>query len=331
MRTGQMSDPAIEHGLNVQPTVGHSQAKAAFVEAWQDSRLHHAWMLTGPQGIGKATLALQLACFVLERGRLPLEHCHTGRAASQIRSGAHPAFRRIAREVQDNGKLRKEITVEPVRSLTPFLGLSAADGGWRVILIDALEDMNRTAANALLKMLEEPPGQTLFIGTSHAPGRLLPTIRSRCRRLALQPLTDDECALVFAREQAAAPSPEDAYMLLAMAPGQPGVALKYAGLDLATLATAIDRMIDRGEAGVAVGLAAQLSVAKAQPQYEAFLDLALSRIARHATRCSGAGLAQALSVWEKARALAASAIPLALEPQLVVHDMAGLLVSLKHG
>src|SRR5215813_4967550 len=179
--------------------VGHPLAEQALLRAWRSSRLHHAWLLTGPRGIGKATLAFRFTRYVLaggERGLFAegpdtLEVPPTAPVFRQVASGGHPDLLTIERGYDEKrDRYRTEIVVDDVRELGGFLHLKAAAGGWRVVVIDSVDELNRNAANALLKVLEEPPARALILLVSHAPGRLLPTIRSRCRRLTLGPLDE---------------------------------------------------------------------------------------------------------------------------------------------
>lgn len=181
--------------------VGHGAAEAELLDAYRSGRLHHALLLTGPEGIGKTTLAFRFARFVLahpdhragEVGSakdlsLPAEHP----IFRQIATGAHPGLLHLRRPYDDKTKRFKgEITVDEVRRLVPYFGSTSADGGYRVVIVDVADDLNTNAANALLKSLEEPPSRALFLLVCHVPGRLLPTIRSRCRRLDLRPLDPD--------------------------------------------------------------------------------------------------------------------------------------------
>jgi len=181
---------------------GHDGAEREFLAVYRSGRIPHAWLIGGEPGIGKATLAYRIARFVLahpEPSRIPA-------ATSLALDPAHPTVRRIAvnahtdllaleRTPGDNGKMRTIITVEQVRRLTTFLGSTAGEGGWRVCIVDSADELKYPeGSNALLKMLEEPPARALFLLVSHAPGRLLPTIRSRCRRLALKPLGQGDVA-----------------------------------------------------------------------------------------------------------------------------------------
>src|SRR5262249_42605211 len=163
-------------------------------------RLHHAWLITGPRGIGKATLAWRFTRFLLagQQGGLfgnspedlTVAADASGRTLVDARS--HPDLFHLRRSLNpDTGRIRTEISVDDVRGLGEFMHMTPAMGAWRVAIVDAADEMNRNAANAVLKILEEPPPNAVLLIVAHAPGRLLPTIRSRCRRLALQPLRAD--------------------------------------------------------------------------------------------------------------------------------------------
>jgi DNA polymerase-3 subunit delta' len=190
----------IPHPRAATALYGHVEAERAFLDAYR-GRMPHAWLIGGPRGIGKATLAYRMARFVFAHPdpgathdatslALPLDHPAVHRVAAQ----AHSDLLVLERTEGDNGKLRSVIAVEHVRRSVSFFGSTAGEGGWRVCIVDSADELNRESANALLKILEEPPEKSLLLVVTHAPGRLLPTIRSRCRRLALRPLPEGDVA-----------------------------------------------------------------------------------------------------------------------------------------
>jgi len=224
-----MAEGLVSHPREVWDLVGHSDAEAAFEDSRVRGRLHHAWLLTGPEGVGKATFAYRAARRLLgapadpSHGVLGCDPAHP--VARQIAARSHPDLMVLEREGPD-GKPRKVIPVEDARRLAEFFSKSPASAPHRVAIVDAADDLNVNAANAILKTLEEPPPRGVLLMVAHAPGRLLPTIRSRCRRLAFHPLSLEACA-AFVRERAEA-NPEDALRLAQMAGGAPGRALALA-------------------------------------------------------------------------------------------------------
>jgi DNA polymerase III subunit delta' len=189
---------AVPHPRETFDLFGHREAERALLDAYRSGRIPHAWLIGGAQGIGKATLAYRMARFVLTH-RNPLaaaaQRAETlwvdpaGPAARHIASGAHGSLLTLERTLNDKGVLRTVITVDETREAIPFFGSTAAEDGWRVCIVDTVDELNPNAANALLKILEEPPQQSLFLLISNAPGRALPTIQSRCRKLTLRPLS----------------------------------------------------------------------------------------------------------------------------------------------
>jgi len=187
---------------------GHVEAEKALLDAYKSGRIAHAWLIGGPPGIGKATLAYRMARFVLAH---PDPQSPAVQKATSLAVAAdHPVARRIAAQAQGDllaiervineqtGKLYTVIRVDDVRRTVAFFGSTAGEGGWRVAIVDAVDDLQREGANALLKILEEPPQRSLILLVSHAPGRELPTVRSRCRRLLLRPLDVDDVTLALA-------------------------------------------------------------------------------------------------------------------------------------
>ncbi|MFA5122479.1 DNA polymerase III subunit delta' [Zavarzinia sp.] len=191
--------------------VGHAEAEATLLDAARSGKLHHAWLITGPRGIGKATLAYRFARYLFAHGTGGATDMFGAGPTSlfvdpeesvfrRIAASSHPDLVTLEREENPRTKaLRDEIVVDQVRDLASFFAMTPAEGGFRVAVIDAIDEMNRNAANALLKLLEEPPPRSILLLVAHAPGRLLPTIRSRCRRLALRPLADEQVADIVTR------------------------------------------------------------------------------------------------------------------------------------
>lgn len=206
--------------------VGHESAQDMFRHA-AATRLHHAWLLHGPDGIGKTTFAVHYAHFLLSgaAGDAGVPGA-AERHAKLILSGAHPDLLMVGRPADEKtGALKEEIPVDSVRAITDFFRLTPAMGGWRIAIVQDTERLGRSAANALLKILEEPPSRSLVFLTSVARGRLLPTLRSRCRALAFAPLTPLQLQNVLRPHLADLP-PGDVDMLLRLAAGSPGRAVR---------------------------------------------------------------------------------------------------------
>lgn len=204
--------------------IGHAAPRSQWEAALASERMHHAWMLQGPRGVGKAHFALRLAADML--GVPPGETEHP--VAQLIVAGSHPDLRLVRIPVDDRGKAKTEIPVDTIRELSRFFAMSPAMGGWRIGVIDALGELNRNSANALLKTLEEPPPRSLLLLVSHDGGAVLPTIRSRCRLLRMPKLNPDNALQVL---QAAGMNAQDAATALELAPGQPGLALELASAE----------------------------------------------------------------------------------------------------
>ncbi|MGJ4893326.1 DNA polymerase III subunit delta' [Bradyrhizobium sp. HKCCYLRH3099] len=192
---------AVRHPRETTALFGHREAEAALLAAYRSGRMAHAWLIGGPQGIGKATLAYRMARFVLtHRDPMAVDvqsadslHVDAGdHVARLIASEAHGGLLTLERSANDKGVLRTVITVDETRETISFFGSTAAVEGWRVCIVDTVDELNPNAANALLKILEEPPQQSLFLLVSHAPARVLATIKSRCRRLSLRALSTED-------------------------------------------------------------------------------------------------------------------------------------------
>ena len=314
---------------------GHPSQIAAFREALAGGRMHHAWLLAGPHGVGKARFAEAAALRWLAEGAGPinepdLDLPEANPTARYVAAGSHPDYRRLERLFREkSADHARSIGVDQVRGLQGLFATTPTFSTRRAVVIDAIDDLERSAANALLKNLEEPPADTIFLLVSHSPGRLLPTIRSRCRTLRFGRLDDAEVAAIVRRERPEADEAEVA-ALVRVGGGSPGQALRFAGLDIAALDAAIDGIATRGDPTNAArsALAAKLALKAAQPRYEAFLERAPARIAAAARTSQGDALANALALEAEARALASGAVHLSLDPQATVFALAGMLAGL---
>ncbi len=321
------------------PLLGNQPARDALAAAMAGGTLHHAWLIAGPEGVGKATFARQAALRMLAEGarrdalRPGWEIPEDSQTAHLIAAGAHPDYRELVRLPKDPDKpdeaLARSITIAQVRALQPLFATKPSFSSRRVIVIDAIDDLERGGANALLKNLEEPPAGTIFLLVSHAPGRLLPTIRSRCRLLRFDPLPDADVAAILRAELPEATASEIAALVKA-GEGSPGRALGFAGLDIASIEAELVQLADTGDPSNLIRgrLAKTLGAKAAQPRYEAFLDRAPSFIAERAKALSGEALRTALDAYPAARDLAVAATALSLDASATVFEMCGLVARL---
>ncbi|MGB3243300.1 MAG: DNA polymerase III subunit delta' [Sulfitobacter sp.] len=284
------------HPRNTARLFGQDVAESSFLDAFNSGKLHHAWLLSGPRGVGKATLAWRIARFLLATpdsdggmfdapapGTLDVDPEHP--IARRIAAGGEGGLKSVTRTINpDTKRMRKQIVVDDIRALNGFFQMSAADGGRRVVIIDDADEMNVNAANALLKMLEEPPERATLLLISHQPSGLLPTIRSRCRTLRLATLTPEDMGRAL--DQSGVEINGDPAALAALSSGSVGGALRLSlmdGLalynDLVALLSTLPRL-DRTRA-------LKLSESAAQRGGEArlnllfhLIDLLLSRLAR---------------------------------------------------
>lgn len=309
--------------------VGNDAARGAISAAAEGGNLHHAWLIAGSEGLGKATYARQSAAWLLAR-----EAGDTaGRTEAMIAAGAHPDFRVLERLAVDESKpdkgFARSIKIDQIRALGPMFAVKPSMSSRRVIMIDAIDDLERSASNALLKSLEEPPAGTIFLLISHAPGRLLPTIRSRCRLLRFDPLDEGQVASVLRATLPAASADEIAVLVRAGA-GSPGRALRFAGLDLAAIETALVAIAHDGDPGnqQRVRLSKALALKAAQPRYEAFLERVPAFIAERARTMAGEGLRDALDAYAAAAELARVSLAQSLDAATTAFEMGGFVARL---
>jgi DNA polymerase-3 subunit delta' len=253
--------------------IGHAGAETALLEAMRSKRLHHAWLITGPEGVGKATLAFRFARRLLAGGNASLDINPDAPVFRRIAAGTHADLLTVEREWDEKKKrMKKTIAADTARAIPPFLHLTAAEGGWRVVIVDGAEDLNPQSANALLKVLEEPPPRAVLMLVCSAPGRLLPTIRSRCRHLALAPLAEPDMRL-FLQQTHPELTVEEQTRLIAIADGSPGRAEALAeegGLKLADMA---GEVLEAG-AGISLIRVYQMSDSlRDQAPFETFMGL----------------------------------------------------------
>jgi DNA polymerase III subunit delta' len=334
--------------------LGHDTQFDAMRAAIDSGRMHHAWLLHGPKGVGKAGFAKIVAAKILAEAAPGLIDSHSFElpddhpSARLIAARSHPDYQLIEREAwvpkSDPARLipyadrkgdeprARSIRINQIRWLGPILSMAPSLAARRVILIDAIDDLEPPAANALLKMLEEPPASTTFLLVSHAPGRLLPTIRSRCRSLAFARLSDDVMTAMLAEH---APELDDMTraVVIAVAGGAPGAALSVIEADVPGIDAALREIAATGDPYnvLRLDLSGKLALKAALPRYQAFLARAPAFIAAQARTRTGEGLATAIDAWEKARQLADVAIPQSLPQESVVFEIAGRVAALAHG
>jgi len=331
---------------------GHEAAESALLAAFASNRLPHGLLITGPHGIGKATLAFRFARFLLSQAaeqnaggllapmaptRLELSPQHP--VFARVASGGHADLLTVERGIDPKRKrVRSEIVVEDARAIASFLRLTPAEGGWRIVIVDTADEMNRNAANAVLKILEEPPERAILILVSDNPGRLLPTIRSRCRRLTLRPLPNATVA-ALAGDYRPDLAPADRAALVDLAEGSIGRALELADHDGVALHRGLTDLLDTLPALDVVGLYAFADkVARwgNDDAFRVFADLMPATLARAIARAArptaiGAGRDSAFAgilarrgldrwveVWEKIGHLFALADAVNLDRKQVV-------------
>lgn len=312
--------------------VGQDRAVAQFATAWASRKLHHAWLLAGPRGVGKSTFAKAAARRVLADAAGPqsaLPGLGTDDAHPMVKlveANSHPDMRWVEREPNDKGVLNRNIKISQIRETGEFMALTAALSPWRVVVIDSADELESAGANALLKMLEEPPANSLFFLVSHAQGRLLATIRSRCRRLDFASLDHDAMTSILATHVPDLGASERE-RLISMSFGSAGRALAFAELGLAKIEDAATLILRQGDPanGRRADLALELGKKSAADRYAAFLDLAPSLVAREARRLDGSARERALDAYARIRELTAIAPRLSLDPAATVFQIGSYL------
>lgn len=273
---------------------GHAEAEQELIASWTSGALHHAWLLTGPKGIGKATLAYRMARTILAHGEGPPKGLTTldlkpdNPVFRRVVSGGHSDLMVLRRPYDEKTKkLKRDITVDEARRLQSFFGKAAGEGGWRVVIVDCADDLNINAANALLKNLEEPPEKALILLVCHQPGGQLPTIRSRCRKLTLKGLPVEVVAEALQyqmRENEQVPlSQEDALAIAHLSGGSVGHGLELAGgggLDLYQGLLSILLAMPKPDVNTTHGFAALFSGKSGEANWKLFGELITGFIQR---------------------------------------------------
>jgi DNA polymerase-3 subunit delta' len=257
------------------PLIGHQAPTERVLKARASGRLHHGWIFQGPSGIGKSIFAKRIAGLML--GAEALDASAEDKVMQLILSGGHPDLKWITRGLNDKGKLRQDITVDQIREMNQFFSLRPALSGWRVGVIDSLDEMNVSGMNALLKTLEEPPNNALLLLISHATQPILPTIRSRCQVLRLYPLSEDDTKTVLSGHDL------NVELALDLAPGRPGYGLELSqtsGAKAVQAARALLRNVRKPASGVVS--AALTSTLADEGSLQAFSDTLMSWVAEKA-------------------------------------------------
>jgi DNA polymerase III subunit delta' len=318
---------------------GHAAAERALLDAYRGGRIPHAWLIGGPPGIGKATLAYRMARFVLAHPDPLAPAVHA--AESLAVDPEHPAARRIAarahgsllmleRTEGESGALRTVITVDEVRRTIGFFGRTAGEGGWRVCIVDSADELQYPqGSNALLKILEEPPPRALLLLVSHAPGRLLPTIRSRCRHLAMRPLAPEDIAQAAAAVLERTADDDKVAEAAAAADGSVGRAVQLLSGDALKVRERVTELLAALPSVDALALhALGDALGRGDPQaFAAFVDTVRDWLSARLGRGSGAParLAQVAEVWEKLNGAAREVEVFNLDRKPMVFAVFGLL------
>ncbi|MDX2027542.1 MAG: DNA polymerase III subunit delta' [Alphaproteobacteria bacterium] len=292
------------HALNHIP-IGHDEVMKQAVEAFASGRMHHAWLLAGIEGIGKATLAWHIAYHALSSGAAKMNP--QDQTARLMMAGAHPDLLVVGRAVDEKtGDTRKVIVVEDTLKIASFLRTTSAHGGWRVVIVDEAHALNRHAQNAILKILEEPPAHVLILMTATTPGAMLPTIRSRCRVVPLAPLEKGAMTTILSR-LAPEISGTELESLIGLSSGSVGFALKIIRSETLPLYDELLSLLAGQDMDIARlhKLADQISRKADAESFEVVTALLTDRMrqsVRAAALAGQGGVDQALQLWDKTRA-----------------------------
>ena len=312
------------------PILGHDKNFEKVSFGLSKATLHHGIILAGPKGVGKASFAKAIAAMIVDPDK-----------ANQalIASGNHPDIITISRPpkeppkpgeaVAEDAELKRSIGVDQIRRLQSVLTKRPTVAETRVVIIDAADDMESSASNALLKSLEEPPVGCHFLLISHASDRLLPTIRSRCQMLRFEPLKSDLMIQVL-QELLPGHEASEIALLANLGCGAPGAAMEFAGLNIGELEDSMQKIVEGGDSDNAIrsALASKLALKAAQPRYEAFLRRAPALIANQARQQPAEQNLAAVDAFQRATQLASRATGLSLDKNAVILEMGSLLAGL---
>ena len=320
--------------------IGHDQAESAVLEAWRGGRLHHAWLLAGPQGMGKAAFASRVARFLVTHDRaedgtsVTLDDPGDPAAARLVDAGNHPEIIVLARQAKekggkDKGDLARNITIDQVRQMIRRLHLSLSLGAWRVVVIDAVDDLESDGANALLKTLEEPPARTVFLLVSHSPGRLLPTIRSRCRIARFQPVGRDVMTSWLHDLRPMLDLPE-VRAIVAASGGVPGKALALIDSDVATMEKKLLAIAADGDPDnrLREALARDVGGAANRTRLELVIDIVPGLLARIARERPVTDIAPVLAQWDRVQRTVRDAVRGSYDGSMVGFEIGNCLAEL---
>jgi DNA polymerase III subunit delta' len=323
---------------------GHAAAEAALLAAYRSGRVPHAFLIAGPQGIGKATLAYRMARFVLAHPDPSVREVAAAKSlgvdagdpvARRIAAQAQPDLLILERTFNDKGVLHKQIAVDDIRRTVAFFGSTAGEGGWRVAIVDAVDELNRAGANALLKVLEEPPERALLLLVSHSAARVLPTLRSRCRILTLRPLADADVAQAAAAATGAEAGDPQVIAAAAAAEGSVARALSLmdeGALALREQALAMLERLPALDAKALHALGEALAGTDAEP-LTAFVDTVNVWLSRrlHGGANDIGRLDRLAEAWQQVNAAARDAEIYNLERKPLIFNVFGLLAEATRG